>query len=321
MTNYNSIDLVKFVMSICVVTIHTYIVDGMQPSLVSDFLHSLIRSAVPFFFITSAYFVVGRMDYKGIAKYLKRILQLYILWSCIIFFSSCLLQQQFSLEKLGTTVYQVIFNGYNVLWYLWGILLGIPLLVKIRVGGGKKSLFLILFGFSAYLFNRVYTHYGSMDNPGSIWSWAVFLYQGKYFNLTNLSLAVTYLSFGSYFACTKFSSKPVQNIALIVLGVFMMHFEVHKDVALGVPFIALGLFPLVKEWNLNTSWISFKWLRKMSTLIYFIHVIIIVAVDEYIPDMDAVSRWSVIIAICILLSALLLSLSRMRGLEWIAKLY
>lgn len=321
MTTYNSIDLVKFVMAICVVTIHTYIVDGMQPSLASDLLHSLIRSAVPFFFITSAYFVMGRMDYKGIVKYLKRILQLYISWSCIIFLCLCFLQQQFSVEKLGITIYQVLFNGYNVLWYLWGLLLGIPILFKIRVGGGKKSLLLLMLGFSAYLFNRVYTHYGSMDNPGSIWSWAVFLYQGKFFNLTNLSLAVTYLSFGSYFAHTKYSSKLVLNIALILLGVFMMHFEVHKDVALGVPFIALGLFPLVKDWVLNISWISFKWLRKMSTLIYFIHVIVIVAVDEFLPNMVALSRWSVIVGICILLSALLLSLTRVKGMGWIAKLY
>ena len=85
----------------------------------------------------------------------------------------------------------------------------------------------------------------------------------------------------------------------------MMHFEVHKDVALGVPFIALGLFPLVKDWVLNISWISFKWLRKMSTLIYFIHVIVIVAVDEFLPNMVALSRWSVIVVICILLLSLI----------------
>lgn len=29
--NYKSIDLMKFMMALCVVTIHTYIVDSMEP--------------------------------------------------------------------------------------------------------------------------------------------------------------------------------------------------------------------------------------------------------------------------------------------------
>ena len=60
MRNYNSIDLMKFVMALCVVTIHTYIVDGMNPSFLRDILHSLIRNAVPFFFIPSSFFIMKR---------------------------------------------------------------------------------------------------------------------------------------------------------------------------------------------------------------------------------------------------------------------
>lgn len=51
MKNYNSIDLMKFVMALCVVTIHTFFVENMEPSIIRDFLHSLICSAVPFFFM------------------------------------------------------------------------------------------------------------------------------------------------------------------------------------------------------------------------------------------------------------------------------
>ena len=70
--NYNSIDLMKFIMALCVVTIHTYIVDSMKSSILQDFLYSFIRSAVPFFFITSAYFVMQRNENGGILKYWKR---------------------------------------------------------------------------------------------------------------------------------------------------------------------------------------------------------------------------------------------------------
>ena len=80
--NYNSIDLMKFIMALCVVTIHTYIVDSMKSSILQDFLYSFIRSAVPFFFITSAYFVMQRNENGGILKYWKRIFQLYLFLEC-----------------------------------------------------------------------------------------------------------------------------------------------------------------------------------------------------------------------------------------------
>lgn len=169
-------------------------------------------------------------------------------------------------------------------------------------------------------FNRAYTHYGSMENPNKIWLWSAYLYKGKYFGITNFCLAITYLSIGSFFSMYKYRQYKVISVALIILGSIMMHFETHKDVALGVPVIAFGLFPLIKEWQLNLSRVSFKWLRKMSTLIYFVHIIIITSIDQVYPGMDVI-KWGVIIASCIFVSALLLALRKMKYMSWIARLY
>ena len=317
--NYKSIDLMKFMMALCVVTIHTYIVDSMEPSIIQDILYSIIRSAVPFFFITSAYFVMQRNEKDGILKYWKRIFQLYLSWSVINYILVSLINRNLCVENVQTCIYQILFNGYSVLWYLWGILIALPLFIKLRDGGAKPWCFLVI-AVLAYLFNRAYTHYGSMENPGTIWSWAVYLYQGNYFGITNLCLAITYLSIGSFFSMYKYRQYMVISVALIILGSIMMHFETHKDVALGVPLIAFGLFPLIKEWQLNLSRVSFKWLRKMSTLIYFIHIIIITSIDQIYPGMDVI-KWGVIIVSCIFVSALLLALRKMKYMSWIARLY
>lgn len=317
--NYKSIDLMKFIMALCVVTIHTYIVDSMKSSILQDFLYSFIRSAVPFFFITSAYFVMQRNENGGILKYWKRIFQLYLSWSVINYISVSLINRNLCVENVQTSIYQILFNGYSVLWYLWGILIALPLLIKLRDGGAKPWCFLVI-AVLAYLFNRAYTHYGSMENPGTIWSWAVYLYKGNYFGITNLCLAITYLSIGSFFSMYKYRQYSVISVALIILGSIMMHFETHKDVALGVPVIAFGLFPLIKEWQFNLSRVSFKWLRKMSTLIYFVHIIIITSIDLVYPGMDVI-KWGVIIASCIFVSALLLALRKMKYMSWIARLY
>ena len=135
--NYNSIDLMKFIMALCVVTIHTYIVDSMKSSILQDFLYSFIRSAVPFFFITSAYFVMQRNENGGILKYWKRIFQLYLFWSVINFISVSLINRNLCVENVQTCIYQILFNGYSVLWYLWGILVVLPLLYRIKKNVGE----------------------------------------------------------------------------------------------------------------------------------------------------------------------------------------
>ena len=181
-------------------------------------------------------------------------------------------------------------------------------------------MYFLVIAVMAYLFNRAYTHYGSMENPNKIWLWSAYLYKGNYFGIINLCLAITYLSIGSFFSMYKYRQYKVISVALIILGSIMMHFETHKDVALGVPVIAFGLFPLIKEWQLNLSRVSFKWLRKMSTLIYFVHIIIITSIDLVYPGMDVI-KWGVIIASCIFVSALLLALRKMKYMSWIARLY
>ena len=189
--------------------------------------------------------------------------------------------------------------------------------------GGASPIIYLVIALCMYLFNRAYTHYGSMENPGTIWSWAVFLYQGKYFGITNFCIAMTYLSIGTFFMQSEF--RPSKKICwlLIIVGAVEMHFEKYKGVALGVPVIAFGLFSLVEKWHLNCNWMSFRWLRKMSTLIYFIHGVVIVGIIQVVSGkgMCELVIWSIIILCCIAISALLLKLSKMKGLQWIAKLY
>lgn len=320
MKNYNSIDLVKFVMALCVVTIHTFFVEEMAPSIFRDILHSLICSAVPFFFVTSAYFVMQRKDNADVYRYWKKILNLYLAWCVINFVGINLLGRSLSMDCLRSSIYDMLTNGYSVLWYMWGILVVIPLLRKLQNGGASSWVFLVL-GTCAFLFNRAYTHYGSMEDPGLIWKWAVFLYKGKYVGITNICLALTYLSIGTFLVVSKYNPKTKLCVLLIILGAVEMHFEKYKGVALGVPVIAFGLFPLVKNWSLNCSWLSFRWVRKMSTLIYFIHGIVIVGISQAHLNLGIFAIWCVIMLCCVVFAALLLELSKVRGMQWIKKLY
>lgn len=62
MSNYNAIDLVKFFMAICVVTIHTNVVSLIENIYAQRVLSMTIYSAVPYFFTTSAYLVITKKN-------------------------------------------------------------------------------------------------------------------------------------------------------------------------------------------------------------------------------------------------------------------
>lgn len=82
-----------------------------------------------------------RKDDSDIKRYWKRILKLYIYWSIINCISSNALTNNMSLNAFLVSIRQVIFNGYSVLWYLWGILVALPLLHRIKKKCGGQCPF------------------------------------------------------------------------------------------------------------------------------------------------------------------------------------
>lgn len=110
----STIDIVKFLMAILVVGIHT------SPFSFNIWLDRgfgiITRLCVPFFFATSAYYFFLRE--RSLKSYLLRILELYVIWSLIYLpFNISGLQQMdtFSIAK------RYLWDGNeHALWYLCG---------------------------------------------------------------------------------------------------------------------------------------------------------------------------------------------------------
>jgi len=316
----SSIDLMKFIMALCVVTIHTNYFYTIDSDIVREPLIALLMSAVPFFFMCSSYFVVKRViqiigGVKTVSGYIRKILRLYLVWS-VITLIYLLIFENMQITNIGSSLYSIVFRGYIHLWYMWGLILIMPIVCLLACNGMKPWIFVGL-AMVAYVFNKAYTHYGSMDNPGWLWSWSTVIYQGKWINITGICIALTYLSLGCFYALTELKMKVWMSVSFILLGMFMMHFEQrHPDVALGVPVIAVGLFPLIRDWQIINSKVSFRWLRNMSSVIYFIHGIIISIVVSVLGDMCFIT-WIAVIAMCIVVSAFLIWLRNRKGFVWL----
>lgn len=136
-TNYNAIDLAKFICAILVIIIHVppFGYDSRMEVVLNFGLRNYIaRIAVPFFFITSGYFLYQKTDFNNFStlpakKYIIKILRLYILWS-IIYFPLCINSIVNNTHGLlyGVLLYiqNFIFEGgYIHLWYLSATILGV----------------------------------------------------------------------------------------------------------------------------------------------------------------------------------------------------
>lgn len=128
--NY-AIDWAKIVCSLLVFSIHVKFF-GENPTRVGNILNFVIqnylaRISVPFFFITTGYFLSRKMPpncmkLTGIKRYIMKLLRLYVVWSIIylpVNIITILQDKEGILHGILTYVMQFVFSGsYSHLWYL-----------------------------------------------------------------------------------------------------------------------------------------------------------------------------------------------------------
>ena len=68
---YKSIDLMKFIMALFVVTIHCNIINDIETEVLNRICTAIIYSAVPFFYVTSAYLLFRHFNDGRTNFYIK----------------------------------------------------------------------------------------------------------------------------------------------------------------------------------------------------------------------------------------------------------
>lgn len=89
--SFPGIDLVKFLMAICVVAIHTHPLQGVANERLNILYDLTVQMAVPFFFLSSGYLLAVRFDPRDmganiriVQKQLRKVVKMYLVW-CLIY--------------------------------------------------------------------------------------------------------------------------------------------------------------------------------------------------------------------------------------------
>ncbi len=279
--NYNSIDIMKFIMAIFVVSIHTEPLTGVKSPVLYTLWDCVVRCAVPFFFIASGFFIGKKMcgdkksDIGIVLKQVKRIAKMYLVWSAVYMplavydFWRC----GYSL-KLAVDTYLRYFlllgENYNswMLWYLLSTvyaLLFTALLLKFKI----KPLYIAVFGFLLFVAGLVITEivYYPNDLPHILS--VLKTYVVKTFINGRIFTGFFYIPLGIVLA--KKQMPLWLGIVLFTAGFTGNYFFDGVAGNILVSVCATGVFFAVCNMNLKDRPI-YRFLRNASTDIYLVHM-------------------------------------------------
>ena len=182
--NYDSIDLLKIILSVLIVQIHSdFYLPWMKP---------YVRLAVPLFFIISAYFFFKKNpSTKNLLSYIKRLFILYAFWFTI--FGSYFLymnREEFIGEGdfLNGTIFflkSLLFGStFAASWYITASIIGT--IIVFYLSRVLSNFALLVFSAIVYTITTLATSYYGLlsDNIGLIDDW--------YYEITNTHLSVSF---------------------------------------------------------------------------------------------------------------------------------
>ncbi len=152
---YRGIDVMKFIMALFVVVLHTHPLFNVNETL--SFLTADIigRTAVPFFFTATGFLLekqIGQQKKKReiIGPYIRKLLFLYCIWTMvylpIIIYDKIIVSDMPLTYNLFVMVRDFFFTGsYSHLWYLPATAVGLVIVYALRRYAGEWGCAIILF--------------------------------------------------------------------------------------------------------------------------------------------------------------------------------
>lgn len=287
---YYGIDVIKLICAFIVVSIHTTLFMDINDQLYFIYSNYITRFAVPFFFISSGYFVTPLLSHEfgvkeirnNIKKYLLRLIRPFVLWGSCYFVLSVLEEVLIEHNGIKTVLPEklhllLVESPGGGLWYVYAVL--------------WITAFLLIF----------YKH--KREIPFYIVSFLLFLLPGIW-NISGSDMVVLNSIHNAYYTVFLSERSFIFYAIYFFTGIILYNYLIKKipvwklllmQTLLYVTFVLLcnseqnifvGLLTQLNKYVLATGWflialnipnqcIPQGWIRdsarKMSTIIYFTH--------------------------------------------------
>lgn len=279
---YKFLDVMKFMMAIVVVAIHTRPECSFQSPVVKGIFEAVYSIAVPFFFMASGFLLFRKVSLpldsegeKRIKKYLKKTVKLYLIWTAIylpLTMYGFYMDGMPLLKSIVVFIRNILLVGENYmswpLWYLLALIVAVGiiyLLLKLNI---PKNWVLVL-GILMAIVGVVLDYYKDND--------IISFVANVYFNLfqktrNGFFVGFLYVSLGLF--CSQID-KISFNLPLLLLAIGII--GTCYDVPLSHALIVVSLFIItisIKD-SCGSNMNVFSKLRLMSSIVYFVHMFFI----------------------------------------------
>lgn len=283
--HYNSFDICKLLMALCVVAIHT------QPFVhctinITNIYDSFVSMAVPFFFLSSGFLLAQKFECSFaspnnvvvVKKYLIKIINMYVVWT-VVYLPLAIYHFISSgtgiLESVLLYIRGFVFVGeqYNS-WHLWYLLSTIYALILILIFlyfkiSPQKAMILSSFIFLISISIDYLSAYAGNSS----------LFIGLFIKIIKVSIVNGRILRGLFYlplGCFLAQKQPNLKISWSMLvGGYLLNVLVQTSYlsSFFVAVSSIGFFCVINSIVLPNSRIYLV-VRKMSTVIYFIHMYI-----------------------------------------------
>ncbi len=299
--SYTGIDVFRLVAAVLIITIHTSPLVGLSET--GDFILTRIvaRVAVPFFFVTSGFFLISRYHYQTakLCAFVKKTLLIYGA-AIVLYIPVNLYNGYFKMEYLlPNLIKDIVFDGtlYH-LWYLpasviggviaWGLVKNLDYRKAFAVAA---VLYLVgLFGDS---------YYGVIKNVPIFSGFYALIFQVLDYTRNGIFFAPVFFIMGGFIAdysdrgenkseivCDQSVRKKSESrcfglsmALMLVEGLVLHHFQVQRHDSMYVFLLPCVYFLFLVLLQFRGK--RYVWLRDLSLVVYLIHPMMIVVIRMF----------------------------------------
>lgn len=344
MKRYNSLDLVKFILSFFVIAIHILPFgiheSGIYSTLNFYIKNYLARIAVPFFFICNGYFLFYKDNEESkspnrILKKAFKILKLYVIWSIIYLPLSFIELRSQNIGMVNGFIEYIkhfIFSGsYDHLWYLNSLFISL-IILSVLLHYKVKDKTILKLSIILYLFGLLGDSYYGLIQGIPILNNIMDLYLKVFITTRNgLFDGLLFVTLGMMIAVNKTSEKKNYGLIFLIslLSMFietsvLKYFSIPKsyNMLVFLPITVFSFFMLVKDISLKDSKL-YRRLVEESKLIYYGHMWVEAVADSILPVAfsNTPIKYIVVSLTTFLIAFVVVRISKIKYFKWIKKLY
>lgn len=279
------VDIAKIIFAFGIVALHT---GFLLNTCYGFYVHTIIfRLGVPFFFLTSGYYLAKKNknnSRENIFEYIKKLLPIYLILSAVYLVLNEVRYNSFSPGSILNGVWY-IFTGrsQSVMWFVGALIISVFIISllndKKKLQTGLKVAVIlyvigILFNTYAFLINNEYFDFLYNFLVGKFGNNSNFLFEGFLFVGIGYYLEKYY----------KKDASKIKNIILLIVGMILLVAEtiiikknleniVNYEYFLAHLLIVPALFNILVGIKIN---IKTNIIRKLSSYIYYFHYAIII---------------------------------------------